>query len=119
MLEIQFWEDDLMRKMVGLWVIGVLILGYCSAAAWAQGSQNPPDKQNLPAAKVQTPSPVLLDINSATKEELMKLPGIGDAYSDKIIKNRPFRAKNDLVNKGIVPQATYDKIKELIIAKQK
>ena len=60
----------------------------------------------------------IIDINSASKQELMSLPGIGDAYSQKIIDNRPYRGKNDLVRKNIIPQATYDKISGQIIAKQ-
>ncbi len=60
----------------------------------------------------------LLDINSASKQDLMQLPGIGDAYAQKIIDGRPYKGKNQLVQKKIIPQATYDKISDKIVAKQ-
>ena len=60
-----------------------------------------------------------LDINSAAAEQLMTLPGIGDAFSKKILAGRPYKRKDELLQKKIIPQATYDKIKDQIVAKQK
>jgi competence protein ComEA len=70
------------------------------------------------SSKANAPVAEKLDINSATKEQLDALPGIGEAYAQKIIDNRPYRTKRDLVTKKIVPQSTYEKIKDQIIAHQ-
>jgi len=72
------------------------------------------ESKMAPAPKVE-----LLDINSATADQLAELPGIGKAYSAKIVAGRPYKGKDDLVKKDVVPQKTYDGIKEKIIAKQK
>ena len=77
-----------------------------------------PDFQSVALHPSSVHAADLLDINTATADQFKALPGIGDAYSEQIIKHRPYKRKDELVQKKVVPQATYDKIKDNIVAKQ-
>ena len=105
-----------MSRLIAIVMVFVLAVGLLGApAALAQASKDKPTKTEAkPAGQKAEP----IDINTASAEELQKLKGIGDAYSKKIIANRPYKGKDELVSKNVIPEATYNGIKGQIIAKQ-
>src|SRR5215475_8349716 len=96
-------------------LIAFFALTLIASTAVAQGSKTSKSSAKTDMAAASTD---LVDINSATKDQLSALPGIGDVYSQKIIDGRPYKTKRDLVTKKVIPAATYEKIKDKIIAHQ-
>ncbi len=108
----------------------ILALCLCAGAAFAApcfaqavqsstpGAASPTAKTNKPMSVAKPANMQLLDINTATEEELRALKGVGDVRAANIIKNRPYKGKDELVQKNIIPPAVYAAIKDKIIAKQ-
>jgi competence protein ComEA len=107
------------RNLVIRIVVIMLALIFTSTFAFAADPTAPATGAMKAAGqKVEAAKKELIDINTASKEQLKSIPGVGDAYAQKIIDGRPYVKKDQLVSKKVVPKATYDKIKDWIIAKQ-
>jgi DNA uptake protein ComE-like DNA-binding protein len=106
-----------MKRLIAGLVVGLFSLGALgSPAVWAQA----PKASSAPAkSETKAGAHEPLDINTAREADLKTIPGIGDAYAKKIVENRPCKRKDELVKKKVMPQGTYDKIKDHVIAKQK
>jgi competence protein ComEA len=109
---IQIPEEHQMLRLIALLVALTFAI---TTPVLAQPKSDPATKSDKAGASTKKAP---LDINSASPDELKALPGIGDAYAKKIVEGRPYKRKDELVQKKIVPQGTYDKIKDQVIAKQ-
>jgi DNA uptake protein ComE-like DNA-binding protein len=120
-----------MRRKLPILFLFALALAFASTASFAQAASNAKAKakagastaaSDTKAAAKDTKNAIsntrVVDLNGATAEQLETLPGIGDAYAQKIIANRPYRSKAELVRRNVLPQSAYDKIKNQVIAKQ-
>jgi len=95
-----------MRNLLRAVAVAVALLFTAPSVSWAKAA---------PAASKKAEK---LDVNTASEDQLKALPGIGDAYAKKIVAGRPYKAKDELWEKKIIPKATYQKIRDQVVARQ-
>jgi DNA uptake protein ComE-like DNA-binding protein len=110
-----------MKKLHALIAAALASAGIALALAPVSYAADAPktDAKKAEPQKADAKKAELMDINSASEKDLMTLKGIGDARAKAIVKGRPYKGKNELVDKKIIPEAVYNDIKDQIIAKQK
>ena len=109
-----------LRQLVSLLgVLAIVAMPVGAQAAKAKAAPAATQKAAPAAPAAKATAAATIDINTATKEQLMAVKGIGDAYSAKIIAGRPYKSKDELWRKKVLPKGLYDSVKDMLIAKQK
>ena len=106
------------QKTLTEWMLAITAAGLLAVTGMVSAADKDAKAASKAETKAENKAEDKIDINRASADELRKIDGIGEARSAAIIKGRPYRSKDELVSKNIIPKAVYDKIKERIIAKQ-
>ena len=119
-----------MKRFISSLAFCAFVVAFAAPLALAQGGSTPAKPavgkamkttaayKEAVVKKTAVVSKEMLDLNSATKEQLVALPGVGETYADKIIAGRPYKMKHQLVSQNIVPAGVYGKIRSMVVAKQ-
>lgn len=105
-----------LRKLFTVFLAAILILGLAEGLRAVPGLAQSGAPQTAPKSKPAPPPAARIDINHASMEQLLKIPGMTSSWADRIVRFRPYRTKLDLVDHGVLPSDVYDRIKDSIIA---